>query len=298
MRTAFLVLSTRCNNACAFCFYRQDPTWQREQSLDAADFPALMDDLSLLDVDELILTGGEPLLVPGILEMIETARARGMRPSMITNGVLLDEELAVRLSDAGLDVLVWSLNDFHQPHAPGTDAILEDMDRRLRMLSKALSGRLSTIFVFTRHDAVLAGEVIELTRSRGVGLIVQPAYIPAASPDAQRLNPFAAPDAQWSEIMERIDPYFDRYGLHRYRGYLQGLYNGKGDRPISCSMGERVLVVDADRVVTPCFHRRDLAAGRLGIDPVGDIRTRLSGGADQVKDARCFGQHCVSLFVE
>jgi len=51
----------------------------------------------------LSFTGGEPLLVPHLPELIRHAKALGMRVNLITNGTLLDARMAGRLAAAGLD---------------------------------------------------------------------------------------------------------------------------------------------------------------------------------------------------
>ena len=61
-------------------------------------------------VRKMILIGeGEPLLHPGLVEMIAAAKAAGCRVVMLTNGTLLDPRLAAEFIRAGLDELRVSL---------------------------------------------------------------------------------------------------------------------------------------------------------------------------------------------
>jgi cyclic pyranopterin phosphate synthase len=64
-----------------------------------------------LGVTEVRFTGGEPLLRPGLVGIVEAAAALSPRPvlSVTTNGVGLDR-LAVKLADAGLDRINVSLD--------------------------------------------------------------------------------------------------------------------------------------------------------------------------------------------
>ncbi|KXS48361.1 MAG: radical SAM protein, partial [Halanaerobium sp. T82-1] len=53
---------------------------------------------------------GEPLFHPEIAEMIELASELGVKTQMITNGLLLDQNKAEALLEAGLDSLVVSVD--------------------------------------------------------------------------------------------------------------------------------------------------------------------------------------------
>ncbi len=54
-------------------------------------------------VPSLSFTGGEPLLVPHLAELVRHAKQTGLRVNLITNGTLVDEGMARRLAQAGLD---------------------------------------------------------------------------------------------------------------------------------------------------------------------------------------------------
>jgi radical SAM protein with 4Fe4S-binding SPASM domain len=53
---------------------------------------------------------GEPLVHPDIVEMVSLAHEMGIRTELITNGLLLNRELAKGLIEAGLDTLVVSVD--------------------------------------------------------------------------------------------------------------------------------------------------------------------------------------------
>jgi radical SAM protein with 4Fe4S-binding SPASM domain len=67
-------------------------------------------------VQAVILTGyGEPLVHPHLEEFISIARARGADPRLSTNGTLLTHERSVRLLDAGMENLQFSIDAGTKP---------------------------------------------------------------------------------------------------------------------------------------------------------------------------------------
>ena len=78
-----------------------------------------MDDIASICSPILILTGGEPLMRADIFDIIDYARALGMRPVIGTNGTLIDDAMAARIAEHGIPRVSVSI-DF--PDAAGQDA--------------------------------------------------------------------------------------------------------------------------------------------------------------------------------
>ena len=100
-------VTARCNLHCTHC-YAAEATGGEELSTHEAR--ALINDLSGMGVPVLLLSGGEPLLRGDLYDLITYARQRGLRPSLSTNGTLIDEETVERLRDAGLAYVGVSLD--------------------------------------------------------------------------------------------------------------------------------------------------------------------------------------------
>lgn len=94
----YVQLTRRCNQVCRFC---SNPPSGLEMGLDEAC--RRIDDLVERRYDGVILTGGEPTLVPWLPEAVAHATARGLAPRIITNGqALADGPLLDALVAAGL----------------------------------------------------------------------------------------------------------------------------------------------------------------------------------------------------
>jgi len=97
-------VTDRCNLRCAYCYPHPSPSKRSHQRMlslkEIEDAVAVAVDLGITRVR---LTGGEPLVRPGIVNLVaRLARLRGLRDlSLTTNGLLL-RRLAAPLAAAGL----------------------------------------------------------------------------------------------------------------------------------------------------------------------------------------------------
>lgn len=82
--------------------------------MDLPVFKKFIDDASIMDDTKISFCGvGEPLLHPGLVEMLGYAKQKGIYGTHLeTNAILLDEELCGRLLDSGLDVISVPIDAF------------------------------------------------------------------------------------------------------------------------------------------------------------------------------------------
>ena len=87
-RLPVLILSphARCNCRCTMC-----DIWQAtdESCLNARQLERLLPDIEKLAVQWVLLSGGEPLMHPELFEICKPLRARGIRITMLSTGLLL-----------------------------------------------------------------------------------------------------------------------------------------------------------------------------------------------------------------
>ncbi|MBI4713278.1 MAG: radical SAM protein [Planctomycetes bacterium] len=92
--SAMLELTSRCNLACRHCYLSgaQETETPLERILE------LINELKQAGCLFLTITGGEPLMHHGLLEVLERADSSGLVVSLFTNGTLLTPNIADRLS--------------------------------------------------------------------------------------------------------------------------------------------------------------------------------------------------------
>jgi len=131
-------VTDKCNFRCTYCMPAEGLQWLgREEILTFEEIERLVRVLARLGVDEVRLTGGEPLVrrdLPVLVGLL--ARVNGVRDlSLTTNGVLLDR-LAKPLVDAGLQRLNVSLDTLN--HVRFAEITRRDaLDAVLRGLAEA-----------------------------------------------------------------------------------------------------------------------------------------------------------------
>lgn len=89
-----------CNISCIHCY--RDAGDKRPDELSTEQGKKLLDEMARANFKIVILSGGEPLMRKDIFELITHAKSIGLRPVLGTNGILITEEIAQRLKDAGL----------------------------------------------------------------------------------------------------------------------------------------------------------------------------------------------------
>jgi MoaA/NifB/PqqE/SkfB family radical SAM enzyme len=105
-----VAVTNSCNATCDFCnFARGKVPAGNLRWIDADRFARALDILYARDIRYVSFFGGEPLLHPGLADMIAMAARKSMGPAVITNGWLLPQ-LLDKLAAAGLKTVYVSVD--------------------------------------------------------------------------------------------------------------------------------------------------------------------------------------------
>ncbi len=110
LKRVYIELTNQCNLNCSTCMRN---VWDVKYGrMSMALFEQILANLDRApEKPELFFGGyGEPLSHPMVLSMLEQAKGRGYRVSLITNGILLTGPIAQRMIDLNLDMLWVSLD--------------------------------------------------------------------------------------------------------------------------------------------------------------------------------------------
>ena len=106
----FIEPTSQCNLQCRTCVRN---SWDEPVgSMEMTVYRKLLSDLSEIHtIRAMAFWGiGEPLVHPDIVEMVALAHEMGLKTELISNGLLLNSEMAKGLIEAGLDTLVVSVD--------------------------------------------------------------------------------------------------------------------------------------------------------------------------------------------
>jgi MoaA/NifB/PqqE/SkfB family radical SAM enzyme len=195
LRLVEISLTDRCQCRCGHCFAANQKPLPEKDELSTLEVENLIDDLSKSGVTEVCFSGGEPLLRNDILDLISYAHRKGLVTRLITNGVLLSEQMVVNLKDAGLNWCSVSIDD---PEANVHDAFR----RNLGCYQKAINGLKllvkykvpCNIITVARRELVHSGQLEKIVKiGKQIGVTVVRINFPVpigrfANKDNETLN--------------------------------------------------------------------------------------------------------------
>lgn len=170
---AELFLDTRCNLRCVHCSiskFQGQSDYKQQMTLE--DITKVADQLRELDCFLCCLVGGELTLRKDLCEIINIFHKRKILPTIITNGLLIDENLIKEMKKAGIFKIGISLNDAtaeaHDSFVRRSGAFEKAM-HALELISN--SGVISSICIVPTHENIANGnyrKLIEMAANRNI----------------------------------------------------------------------------------------------------------------------------------
>jgi radical SAM protein with 4Fe4S-binding SPASM domain len=158
-----------CNLECIHC-YADARIRHYDGELTTGEAKAMIDDLASFKVPALLISGGEPLVRPDILELAEYATTHGVRVTFSTNGTLIDKKRAGRIADIGVAYVGISIDGNEERHdrmrcRPGA---YRDAVRGIRNCRDA-GIRVGVRFTVTQDNVGEIDSVFQLVEDEGIG---------------------------------------------------------------------------------------------------------------------------------
>jgi radical SAM protein with 4Fe4S-binding SPASM domain len=172
-------VTSACNLRCIHCHAESSTPDKDELTTDEAK--KFIDDLAKVnEFRMLVYTGGEPLMRPDLIELLNHSRKAGLTNVIATNGTLIDDEVAFKLKEAGVVGAAVSLdssnNEIHN-HIRRNDNAFNLALRGMRALRKA--GILLQINVTAmEYNFSTLDELIEIADDEGSGIMLMYQLVP------------------------------------------------------------------------------------------------------------------------
>jgi cyclic pyranopterin phosphate synthase len=173
-RTLRVSLLQHCNLGCVYCVAGEDQLRQSNtggESLPVEQLLAMIRRLrEQLPLDTVRLTGGEPLLYPGLAALIRGIRSAGIDAVRLTTNGFLLERMAPALKEAGLEALNVSLDAVDEAvfvkmsRRHSVDRIIRGIDAAL---GAGLKVKINTVMMKGMNDSQLI-PLLEFAFARGL----------------------------------------------------------------------------------------------------------------------------------
>jgi MoaA/NifB/PqqE/SkfB family radical SAM enzyme len=241
---AHIIPIRRCNLSCAYCNEYDD----HSAPVATDEVCRRVDQLAALGTGIVTLSGGEPLLHPGLDRIIGRIRRHGVIATLITNGYLLSRDRIRRLNRAGLDHLQISIDNVTPDDVSNKSLTL--LDQKLRWLAEDAE------FGVTVNSVVGGGirnpeDALTVTRrARALGFSTTVGIIHDGTGQLRPLD-----ERQRTIIHEIVAAGTSVFDFAAYNRFQRNLVNGQAN-DWHCGAGSRYLYICEDGLVHWCSQQR------------------------------------------
>jgi MoaA/NifB/PqqE/SkfB family radical SAM enzyme len=243
---AHIIPVRRCNLACAYC----NEFDHSSQPVALETMFGRIDRLAALGTSVITISGGEPLLHPGLDDIIRRIRLHGMIAGLITNGYLLTAERIQRLNRAGLEHLQISIDNVTPDEV--SKKSLKVLDRKLQLLAQYADFHVNINSVVgggirNPQDALVIGRrAIALGFTSTVGIIHN---------GEGQLQPLSREEREIYAEMKRLE----KGSYARVNRFQDNIAAGRPNQ-WRCRAGGRYLYICEDGLVHYCSQQRGYPA--------------------------------------
>ncbi|MCU0520733.1 MAG: radical SAM protein [Anaerolineae bacterium] len=263
-----LALTYACNNACPHCY--NEPERFAMGSLTVEDWCRVLDKLAGIGVPHVILTGGEPTLLPLLPDLIRYADGLGQIVGMNTNGRRLAEpDFAAALAVAGLNHVQVTLESCFPAVHDRMVATPGAFDETVRGIRNALASGLHTITntTVTRENQDHVLDTVRFVHDLGLTTFALNGIIYAGGGSA---TPNAIPAEEMAALLVAVRDEAETLGM-RFLWYTVTDYCrlsplALGLAPKRCNAAEYSICIEPNGDVLPC-QSYYVSAGNILFDP-------------------------------
>ncbi len=176
----------RCNLDCVYC----DKVDPKSPQMETSAALRMLDELAELGTLSVCFDGGEPLVHPGIEQLVRRAKTHGMRVSMSSNGMLLKRK--PRVLDC-VDVLKISIDGPADVHDAGRGRGSFEKSIAGARFALAAGCKVAIRMTLAAHNVGYFEDVIRYAKELGIQALFQPAI-------GNIMNGSDAPEAHSAEV--------------------------------------------------------------------------------------------------
>jgi MoaA/NifB/PqqE/SkfB family radical SAM enzyme len=288
-----IVPTNKCNSRCPMCAYRlegytSNQTFKPNDEIPKDKLIEIIEAAHWMGVRAIQFTGGgEPLVHPDIKEVFTYALDRGFKCALVTNGVLLDHDLSLILSDfAWVRVSVDAADPITYKRVRGLNGEVFNkvLNNIARLVAMRRTGTVGVGYVVFQENAHAIEKAAMLYKSIGVdNFRISAGFTPEGYAYHTPHLDLAIKASQGA--VDKFS-YGDFTVFNNFKDRIRDLFEGFQDYDF-CPMKDFMTYVGADLNVYTCCT---LAYNERGL--IGQIRNRSLGELWKSKDKeRFFTRH-------
>jgi len=253
-----LEMTHTCRLACIHCSSEGSPSCSREMPFDRAMH--LLDEILAFGVEEIALSGGEPLLWQGLYDAVRKCAEGGVAPTIYTSGNVDECDGAMSLlKEHGAGCVIFSLFGAHKDAHDRVTCQNGSFDKTLAAIEAARRASLRTElhFVPMRANYAELPGLVDLASDRGLARVSVLRLVPQGRAAIQ--PSMALTHGQNLELRRLIEAGRDKIDVRAGSPYNFLLVN---ESPACCAAIDR-LTIGPQFHIYPCDAFKQIEAQEL-----------------------------------
>lgn len=187
MKISILQITKDCNQNCFYCTRERN-----EEELSFQDIKGKIDSLDS-DIEQIIITGGEPTLNKDLLDIIKYSKRKIDRIHLQTNGINLENiEFCKSIIDSGITSCLIALPSFDEDQCDlisSTKNILAKKIKAIENMSRFQNIDVGVVFVVNKYNYKNFPEYVNLISQISRDIYIQITYMIHYVQDIEKIRP-------------------------------------------------------------------------------------------------------------
>jgi radical SAM protein with 4Fe4S-binding SPASM domain len=256
----YLHVTKKCNLSCIYCYNKKYRSRLKVPDLKFSDLISVLNESKEIGIEEVVFTGGEPLLRPEILKLANFAQRNDIKTGLITNGTLIENYNIKSLAES-FDFITVSLDSCYEDHHDrlrGRGSFQQVMKGLKVLCKQKKEGICLRPVVTTINIASLSKMPQWAAEELGCGLIIPTMYVPNSFAELNDLGLFVD-ENKWEQALREFNRTAKEFGVTNILDCLSLKVKGK------CGAGSQIISIDSTGDVYPCqgLHFSELCSGNI-----------------------------------
>ncbi len=258
-----LNITKDCNLQCKHCFTSSGNGCS--DSLDKKTVFKIIDEMA--EIPLLAIGGGEPLIYKDIFEVLNYAKEKGVETSIVTNSLLITEDIIEKLNKASVKIINVSIDGMKENHdyirGEGT---FEKTVEKLRLLKEKSTAKVGIESTVNKRNLNETEKVVDLAKSLGLDFIRLTPVLPWGRATEYNLS------LTQEQYIEFIKKHNNEKDIELITPFKRPDLKIEREARFGCHCGRDVLWVDYNGNCHSCYFLGDMAyLGNIKTEKLADI---------------------------